>query len=154
MSVDVGEIGLPAAVAPLSDHIGRLFLRAHRDFSERAIEKLRQRGHDRLGLAHTGLLAHLDGRPTRITTLAERAALTKQAAGQIILDLEAQGYVERAVDPADRRAMLVTFTAAGRRFLRDAAEIKREIEAEYAAILGAERLRNLRAALETLLRDS
>ena len=135
------------------DHIGRLFLRAHRDFSERAIEKLRQRGHDRLGLAHTAVLAHLDDRPVRISTLAERAAITKQAAGQIVLDLERKGYVERAVDPADHRATLVTLTDAGRGFFADAVAVKHEIEADYEAALGPEHMRDLRLALETLLGD-
>jgi DNA-binding MarR family transcriptional regulator len=132
-------------------HIGRLFLRAHRDFSERALEKLSARGHGGLGLAHTTLLPHLDLDGTRITTLAERAGITKQAVGQLVADLEQRGYVARAVDPTDRRATLVFFTEDGRRFLRDAEQIKYEIEAEYAAILGAERLDALREALVTLL---
>jgi DNA-binding MarR family transcriptional regulator len=151
MHIDQGAAGSPAVVASPGDHIGRLFLRAHRDFSERAIEKLRQRGHGQLGLAHTGVLPHLEQRPIRITTLAERAAITKQAAGQIVLDLERQGYVERTVDPADHRAMLVTLTAAGHRFFVDALAVRHEIEADYAAALGPERMHDLRIALETLL---
>jgi DNA-binding MarR family transcriptional regulator len=132
-------------------HIGRLFLRAHRDFSERALDKLSARGHAGLGLAHTTLLPHLELDGTRITTLAERAGITKQAVGQLVADLEQRGYVERTVDPTDRRATLVSFTEDGRRFLRDAEQIKHEIEAEYAAMLGAERLDALRDALVALL---
>ena len=49
---------------------------------------------------------------------------------------------------------LVSFTDAGRQFLRDAEQIKHEIEAEYTAILGAERMAALRAALVTLLGDT
>lgn len=132
-------------------HVGRLFLRAHRDFSERALEKLTARGHAGLGLAHTTLLPHLDIDGTRITTLAERAGVTKQAIGQLVADLEQRGYVERTVDQRDRRAVLVSFTEAGRRFLRDSEAIKHEIEAEYTARLGTERMAELRAALVTLL---
>ena len=117
-------------------HIGRLFLRAHRDFSERAMCKLQERGHDGLGPAHMGLLPHLDVDGTRASILAERAAISKQAAGVLVQDLETKGYVRREPDPADRRAAIVCFTADGERFLRDAYDVKQEIEAEYRAILG------------------
>ena len=45
----------------------------------------------------------------------------------------------------------MSFTDAGWRFLRDAADVKREIEAEYGAILGEERLRLLYSTLNELL---
>lgn len=133
------------------EHIGRLLLDAHRSFSGRAVAKLRARGHAGLGLAHMALLPHLDLDGTRVTTLAERAGMTKQGMGQLVSDLAGLGYVARASDPADRRATLVTFTEAGWRFLRDAHEIKREMEAEYAALLGPERLEALRTTLAVLL---
>jgi DNA-binding MarR family transcriptional regulator len=132
-------------------HIGRLFLRASRSFAALATRKLKERGHRGLGATHTALLPHVDLEGTRATTLAERAGMSKQAAGQVVHDLERQGYVERRPDPADGRATLVCFTDAGWRFLRDAGEVKREIEAEYAAILGEERMRLLRSALDELL---
>ncbi len=132
-------------------HIGRLFLRAHRAYSERAVERLHDRGHDSLTLAHTALLANLDAGGTRVTTLARRAGMTKQSMGQLALDLERHGYIARAADPDDGRATLVTFTEQGWQFLRDAYDLKREAEAEYVAILGAERMEQLRDALATLL---
>ena len=132
-------------------HIGRLFLRAHRAYSERAVEQLYARGHTGLTLAHTALLANLDTGGTRVTTLARRAGMTKQSMGQLALDLERRGYIARAPDPDDGRATLVTFTERGWQFLRDAYDLKREAEAEYAAILGAARMEQLRDALATLL---
>lgn len=134
------------------EHIGRLLLDAHRSFSGRAVEKLRARGHAGLGLAHTALLAHLDLDGTRVTTLAERAGMTKQGMGQLVLDLARLGYVARQPDPTDRRATLVTFTEAGWGFLRDASAIKREMEEEYVAVLGEDGLERLRASLSLLLR--
>jgi hypothetical protein len=47
----------------------------------------------------------------------------------------------------------VCFTRKGLAVLADANRAKREIEAEYAAILGPERLAALRAALIDLLDD-
>ncbi|MHB8597096.1 MAG: MarR family winged helix-turn-helix transcriptional regulator [Ktedonobacteraceae bacterium] len=135
------------------EHIGRLLLRAHRAFSERALRKLRQRGHTRLSMAHTSLLPHLDVNGTQATVLAERASITKQAAGRVIADLEREGYVQRLPDPTDQRASIIVFTDAGRQFLVDAYHVKKEIEAEYTALLGAERMHQLRNILQELLGD-
>ncbi len=132
-----------------AQHIGRLFQRVHRAFDTRAVEKLHARGHNGLTLAHTALLANLDLEGSRVTTLAERAGMTKQSMGQLALDLEQRGYILRAPDRADRRAVRVIFTDAGWQFVRDAYEIKQEIEAEYIAILGEERF----AALQSIITD-
>jgi DNA-binding MarR family transcriptional regulator len=132
-------------------YIGRLLLQAQRASSARANDKLRARGHDGLSTAHTNLIAHLDLDGTRITTLAERIGITKQAVGHLVLDLEQRGYIGRAVDPADRRATIVTFTDAGWRFLNDAYYVKREIEAEYRGILGEQGMAQLRDLLNKLI---
>lgn len=131
-------------------HLGRLLLRAHRAFSARAVEKLRERGYTGLTPAHLALLPHLDAEGTRATILAERAGMTKQGMGQLILELEHQGYVARIQDPADRRAALVRFTEAGRQLLLVAIDVTREMETEYAAILGDRRMAGLREALVAL----
>ncbi|MBZ0279206.1 MAG: MarR family transcriptional regulator [Anaerolineae bacterium] len=131
-------------------NIGRLLLQAHRAFGLRAHHKLQARGHGDLGMAHTSLIAHLDLEGTRITTLAERAGMTKQSMGELVIELERKGYVERSSDPTDKRATLVRFTQAGCRFLEDAYHVKQEIEAEYTALLGADGLESLRAMLEAI----
>jgi DNA-binding MarR family transcriptional regulator len=132
-------------------HIGRLLLQAQRAFNQVAIAKLQQRGYAGLSLAHTALLPHLDLEGTRITTLAERAGITKQGMGQLVTDLERQGLVSRAQDPADGRASLVTFTEAGWAYLQAAHEVKREMEAEYAALLGEEKFAELRLLLHKVI---
>jgi DNA-binding MarR family transcriptional regulator len=143
------------AIAALrQQHIGRLLLNAHRNYSQLAFAKLGQRGHGGLSLAHMNLFPHLDLEGTRITTLAERMGVSKQAIGAGVAELEARGYLRREVDPDDRRAAVITFTETGWRFLQDSYEIKREIEAEYAAILGAEGLNSLRDLLLRILHHS
>ena len=131
-------------------HVGRLLLRASRAFNARATEKLRSRGYAGLTLAHLSLLPYLDANGTRVTILADRAGITKQGMGHLILDLERQGYIERVPDPTDRRAALVLFTEAGQRFLSDAVAVTGELEAEYAAVLGEQRLAVLRETLSVL----
>ncbi len=151
MADEVGAAGAERIRETRERHIGRLFLRASRSFAALATRKLKERGHEGLGAAHTALLPHVDLEGTRATALAERAGMSKQAAGQVVRDLVRQGYVERRPDPSDSRATLVRFTEAGWRFLRDAGDVKREIEAEYAAALGEERMGLLRSALNDLL---
>lgn len=136
------------------NNIGKLFLRAHRDFSERAVEKLRALGHEGLSLAHTNLLIHLDTEGTRLNVLAERAGITKQAMGSLASDLEGHGYIQRQLDPSDKRAVLVSFTPQGQLFLQHAHQVKQEIEQEYRANLGEQNLSHLRQLLEALLDGS
>jgi DNA-binding MarR family transcriptional regulator len=133
------------------EHIGRYFWRAHRAFVALSVRKLAARGHTGLGMAHTSLIPHIDTEGTRITTLAKRMGITKQAAGHLVADLVEKGYITSAPDPLDRRAVLVTFTDKGWRLLHDAYEIKGEAETEFIAILGKQRFDQLRETLDDLL---
>jgi DNA-binding MarR family transcriptional regulator len=151
MADDLQMVDLAAIEALRQQHIGRLLLNAQRNYSLQALAKLRVRGHEGLTQAHTNLLAHLDVGGMRITTLAERAGVSKQAIGNLVGDLEAKGYVHREVDAHDRRAAVITYTAAGRTFLQDAHDVKREIEAEYTAMLGADGFQKLRHLLTRLV---
>ncbi|WP_043816641.1 MarR family winged helix-turn-helix transcriptional regulator [Deinococcus maricopensis] len=134
-------------------HIGRLLHRAARAYNVLALDRLHAHGHTQLSLAHTNLLPHLDTQGTRIVTLAERAGMTKQAAGQLVAELEAEGYVERHPDPEDRRATRVQFTQKGWRYLLDAQQVKRTIEDDYRTQLGDPLWTHLNTALHTLLRE-
>ncbi len=134
------------------ENIGRLLLRAQRDFDAELNARLRERGYPNVRLAHSALFAHIDPEGTRSSELAERAGMTKQGMGQLVADLEKKGYVERMEDPADRRAKLVRLTKKGRRHVRDAREIIGEIEEAYALRLGNGRLETLRTILKNLSR--
>jgi DNA-binding MarR family transcriptional regulator len=130
------------------ENIGRLLLRAQRDFDAELNARLRERGYPDVRLAHSGLFAHIDPDGTRSSELAERAGMTKQGMGQLVADLEGKGYVERVEDPADRRAKLVRLTKKGWQHIRDARVIIGEIEEAYSQRLGDGRLETLRAILK------
>lgn len=132
-------------------HIGRLLLNAYRDFNARALALLRERGYASLTPAHLNLIPHLDLLGSRINVVAERAELTKQAAGQLVGELEKYGYVVRSPDPVDKRATQIRFTAQGEQLLEDAAQIKRQIEQEYRSKLGEEAWEALQHALGLLV---
>jgi DNA-binding MarR family transcriptional regulator len=132
------------------ENIGRLLLRAQRDFDAELNARLRERGYPDVRLAHSALFAHIDPGGTRSSALAWRAGMTKQGMGQLVADLEKKGYLERVEDPEDGRAKLVSLTKKGRQHVRDAREIIGEIEEAYALRLGNGRLETLRAILEDL----
>lgn len=138
-------------VALRQNNIGRMFQRAARTYSDLALTKLREYGHEGLTLFHTALISNLDLEGTRISTLAQRAGVSKQAMGQLVADLEGRGYIERIPDPNDGRAILVKFTEQGWQFLQDAYLVKQAIETEYIAILGEEGMRTLWQLLEAFI---
>lgn len=133
------------------ESLGRLLLRAHRLYADRALTRLHARGHGELGIAHVTLLPHFDAQGTRTTVLGERAGITKQAAGQIVADLERAGYVERVADERDARAAIVTFTPRGRQLVADAAAVKTEVDRELARIIGVRGLEQLHSLLREML---
>ena len=132
--------------------IGLLFQQLSRDFERRARAALRERGHTRLQPSHQVLFASLTHAGSRLTQLARRAGMTKQAMGQIVDDLERLGYVERTPDPADGRAKLVRFTALGLEFARDASEVMAGIWEQYADYLEPGELDHLQRRLRALRR--
>ncbi|WP_245997808.1 MarR family winged helix-turn-helix transcriptional regulator [Streptomyces armeniacus] len=64
--------------------------------------------------------------------LAARLGVTKQAAGQIVDDLERRGYLRREQHPAGGRRKLVVLTDAARAHLAVAGRVLHGLEAELA----------------------
>ena len=57
-----------------------------------------------VGAAHIHITRHLATDGSRLTDLAQRAGMSKQAMAALVAQCEAWGMVERAADPADARA--------------------------------------------------
>ena len=72
-----------------------------------------EKGHPLIRSGHGCVFRHIDGEGSRLTELAERSGLTKQAVGEALDDLERMGYVERAPDPVDGRAKIIRLTERG-----------------------------------------
>jgi DNA-binding MarR family transcriptional regulator len=128
--------------------VGQLLLKGARLLDERALARVNRQG-PRITLrpAHTSLFPHIDQEGTRLTELARRLGVTKQAAGQLVSDLEELGVLERVDDPADGRAKLVRFTETGLRALHHGLSVLRIIEQELERRLGKTRMRQLQEAL-------
>ena len=129
----------------------QLVIRAARLLNERGVTRMRERGRRQVRTSHTALLPHIDLEGTRITEIARRMGVTKQAVNQAVGEIEAMGLVRRVQDPGDGRAKLVRFTARGRRELLLGLGVLGELEAEMAVQVGRARLTRLREDLEVLV---
>ena len=87
---------------------------------------------------------------SRLTDLAERSGLTKQAVSEVIPELEALGYLTREPDPRDRCAKIIKLTPKGRDACLTGRRLFAEIEAEWAEQFGDELLSALREAAERI----
>jgi DNA-binding MarR family transcriptional regulator len=88
---------------------------------ERLFEVMR-RFHPRDGLSLTAAsaLRRLERLgPSRLTELAAAEGVTQPGMTQLVSRLEREGLVRRGGDPADRRVVVVTLTAAGRAAVRE-----------------------------------
>lgn len=132
--------------------VGRLLLRSAREFSSQICDELRARDHPDLKAGHALLVANLDEVGTRISTLAERAEVSKQAMGQMVRELEALGYISRAPDLSDARAILVVPTVKGRQLLQDVMNLALAIEKRHVEKIGHDELKQLRSILLKWLR--
>jgi len=113
-------------------------------------ERLNQEGFVGLRSSHGCIFRFVDSDGSRLTVLAERSSLTKQAVGEVADELERLGYVQRVSDPADRRAKLIRLTPLGHRAQASARRIFGEIEAEWEQRFGAERVAGMRELLEAV----
>lgn len=132
--------------------LGQVLMKAARLLNEQALARVRARTQQEIRPAHTAVFPHIDLQGTRLTVIADRMGLSKQAVGQLVGELEAMGAVERVPDPSDGRAKLVRFCQRnGKLVLFDGLAVLVEFEAELAEELGRERLDTLHEHLEALV---
>ena len=147
------DISSPSAT-PIDDphhwrltHLGRMLGHALRRFDERvlslmattvevplALSNLAAR--DQVGAAHIHITRHLAVGGSRLTDLAQRAGMSKQAMGDLVDQCEAWGLVIREADPHDKRARRVVFTASGLLWLEAFQRAVAQAEEEFRQAVG------------------
>lgn len=137
---DENVVPLPALLARARDMTTELL---HRRLAEEGFEGIRYR--------HGSVFRFIDPEGSRLTALAARSGLTKQAIGEVVDELERLDYVERTADPNDRRAKIIRLTERGVEGQVAAARILRDIERQWARHLGRERIDMLRRTLEEII---
>ena len=132
--------------------VAQLLMKCGRLLNERGVEQFAEHmGVDTLRAAHTNLFPYIDMEGTRLTELAKRVGISKQAVGQLIDELEDMGVVERAADPEDGRAKLIRFVyEGGQPVLMRGMAVLGELETEMQGELGARQMKQLHRALLAL----
>lgn len=129
------------------ENLAILLREPYRVGNQRLVELFAERGHPEVRGPHGNVFEYLDGEGTRVSVLAERARITKQSMAELVHHLERHGYVERVQDPVDARAKLVRPTERGEEIYAIAREFVTEIEEEWTARIGEEKIEKLREIL-------
>ncbi|MFD6324531.1 MarR family winged helix-turn-helix transcriptional regulator [Streptomyces sp. NPDC058442] len=116
------------------------------------VDRLDAVGYADLRPMHGLVFQVLRGSGATSSELAEELGVTKQAAGQIIDDLEKRGYVERRPHPAGGRRKLVVLTDKALKHLAVAGRILHELEAQLTQQLNQIGRQVPRAELAALIR--
>ncbi|MEU0878705.1 MarR family transcriptional regulator [Lentzea sp. NPDC005914] len=117
------------------------------------VRRLDAEGYADLRPAHGAVFQALRGGGATSTELAERLGVTKQAAGQMVADLEQRGYLRRVDHPDGGRRRLVVLTGKADDHMAVAGQVLYKLESELSARLGEENLLQLRAGLSQLIRE-
>ncbi|WP_316162876.1 MarR family winged helix-turn-helix transcriptional regulator [Bradyrhizobium sp. SZCCHNRI20481] len=125
-------------------NVGRLLNNAVRRFESRVLQLMAESGHGETRIAHVSLTRNLDVEGTRLTELARRASMSKQAMGELVDQCAELRLVSREADPSDRRARLVRFTPAGLKWLEAFGDAVDVAEGEMRKELG-------KAAMDAIL---
>jgi DNA-binding MarR family transcriptional regulator len=125
-----------------------LLNRAGELMEEELFTQLRAAGFTELRPGHACVFGNIQRGGSRLTELADRAQLTKQAVGEFVSELERIGYLERVPDPTDRRAKILKLTRRGQKAQDAGYAIIQGIEREMADRYGVGFVNALREALE------
>lgn len=132
----------------------RLLNTAFAEFAEELQDRLAAAGLSDIRPGHGCVFGGIDPENgSRLTELAQRANMTKQSVGEFTSDLEQRGYLERVADPGDGRAKIIRLTERGLDAYAIGRQLIDELERDWAARYGEERIAALRDALEAVTAD-
>ena len=130
-------------------HLGRLLGHAARRFDERVLQLMANdvgvplalsnlAARAQVSAAHVHITRHVALEGSRLTDLAQKAGMTKQAMGDLVDQCEAWGLVTREPDPRDARSRIVRFTETGLAWLQAFQNAVAQAEAEFRQEVGDE----------------
>lgn len=106
-----------------------------------------QMGHKGLKLSFEPIMSLLGEQGCRLTELAERLSISKQACNQAANQVENAGYIKRVPDPDDKRAKILVLTDDGRNLIKDGVQAAQSAEQSCEQLIGSEALERLKHAM-------
>lgn len=111
---------------------------------------LARRGFDDVRPVHGFAFARLSGTRATASQLATHLGVTKQAAAQLVDHLVERGYLQREIDPSDRRARLLVLTERGRACTAAADQAAIDVVGHWREQLPEVQFEQLQQALHTI----
>ncbi len=139
---------MPDTIPDRQRTLGSLLRLPYRRLQADVYAALPAHGFDDLRAAHSAVFRHIDPDGSRMTTLAERAGMTKQSMAYLVDALVASGYLKVVADPSDGRAKLVRLTRRGGQAVDTLITLSAQFETALAEKLGSARMARLRTLLE------
>ncbi len=132
--------------------IGSL-LRITTEALDREINELQERSgrFPEIRPIHSVVFLYLPPEGCRITELAERAHMTRQAITYLVDHLIEHGYLERVDDPTDKRAQIIRRTQKALDFHKMTKEHVLEIQGRWAQQIGKNDMQQLLILLRRLV---
>jgi DNA-binding MarR family transcriptional regulator len=96
------------------------------------------------------VLGLIEPEGTALSDVIADIGFSKQRASQLVDTLVIRGYLERSVDPEDRRRMLLTLTERGSSASDTVYRTCQEVDARLVAVVGAERMKHTKETLHAL----
>jgi DNA-binding MarR family transcriptional regulator len=130
----------------------QILFKGARLINKKGLEMLREK-YDLPNLrpSHMNLLPHIDLDGTRISEIAQKLSISKQAVSQLVEDLEKMSTVERVSDPCDGRAKLVRFTNKGKQGLLEGLGVLKDLEEQLVEKIGRKKMNDLRETIKLLI---
>ena len=131
--------------------LARLLALAYTWMIDRLHERLREDGWIGIRPAFGFPLLAVRDAPLTTTELAARLGVSKQAVSRLADDMVELGLLERTPDESDGRRVLLALSPLGHRLLADVEGIYRDLEHEWASLIGDTALHQTKARLATVL---
>lgn len=145
--------GVDSGVDPATDRVplARLFAIGYRVLVDGLHRELAARGWTDVRVSYGFVLLAARSGGVRGADVAALLGVSKQAASKLVDAMQDAGYVTRQPHDRDDRAKLIRLTERGHALLAAVEQIYAELEARWAAVLGAAAVESMRADLTTVL---
>jgi DNA-binding MarR family transcriptional regulator len=127
-----------------------LLRRARRAYARAVTEELADAGFDDVPRNGAYVLAASAREGAQLGRIIRELAVSKQAAGQLIDTLVSRGYLDRSVDPQDRRRLAIALTDRGAAAAAVVAAAAAGVDARLLERVSADHVEHAREVLRTL----
>lgn len=130
--------------------IARLTAMVFRTLMDDLHAQLEKRGFRDVGASYGYVVLEARNGPLGVTDIARLLGVSKQAASKLVSAMQQSGYL-LASNADDQRARRVEISARGRRLLATVEDIYRELEAQWAEVIGEQGVEAIRRDLSAVL---